>query len=103
MRSLSSFPILIAARALQGFGAAGIMSVNPALVRFIYPSHLLGRLRQKCVGCRHLIGRWSNGCRGYSLDCVLAMAFPRLPTKSASCSDAMSAMHSDFKPAMIPI
>lgn len=38
-----SFPVLIAARALQGFGAAGIMSVNPALVRFIYPSHLLGR------------------------------------------------------------
>ena len=27
----------------------------------------------------------------------------RIPTKSASCSDAMSAMHSDFKPAMIPI
>lgn len=27
----------------------------------------------------------------------------RIPTKSASCSDVMSAMHSDFKPAMIPI
>jgi MFS transporter, DHA2 family, multidrug resistance protein len=38
-----SYPLLIAARFLQGFGAAGIMSVNPALVRFIYPSHLLGR------------------------------------------------------------
>ncbi len=37
-----SFEALIAARVLQGFGAAGIMSVNPALVRFIYPSHLLG-------------------------------------------------------------
>ncbi|MET0429578.1 MAG: MFS transporter [Microvirga sp.] len=37
-----SFEALIAARVLQGFGAAGIMSVNPALVRFIYPSRLLG-------------------------------------------------------------
>jgi hypothetical protein len=27
----------------------------------------------------------------------------RIPMKSASCSDAMSAMYSDFKPAMIPI
>jgi DHA2 family multidrug resistance protein-like MFS transporter len=38
-----SFPMLIAARVLQGLGAAGIMSVNIALVRFIYPSKLLGR------------------------------------------------------------
>jgi MFS transporter, DHA2 family, multidrug resistance protein len=38
-----SFPILIAARILQGLGAAGIMSINPALVRFIYPANLLGR------------------------------------------------------------
>jgi DHA2 family multidrug resistance protein-like MFS transporter len=34
---------LTAARVLQGFGAAGIMSVNAALVRFIYPRNLLGR------------------------------------------------------------
>jgi DHA2 family multidrug resistance protein-like MFS transporter len=38
-----SLPMLITARALQGFGAAGIMSVNSALVRYIYPPHLLGR------------------------------------------------------------
>ncbi|SDG72811.1 MFS transporter [Propionivibrio dicarboxylicus] len=38
-----SLPVLVAARALQGLGAAGIMSVNPALVRLIYPRHLLGR------------------------------------------------------------
>lgn len=31
------------ARVLQGFGAAGIMSVNGALVRFTYPQRLLGR------------------------------------------------------------
>ena len=36
-------PSLIAARIVQGLGAAGIMSVNTALVRFIYPHRLLGR------------------------------------------------------------
>jgi DHA2 family multidrug resistance protein-like MFS transporter len=31
------------ARAIQGLGAAGIMSVNAALVRFTYPQSMLGR------------------------------------------------------------
>src|SRR5439155_22035471 len=35
--------LLALARVLQGFGAAGIMSVNTALIRFIYPQRLLGR------------------------------------------------------------
>jgi len=35
--------LLTIARIVQGFGAAGIMSVNMALVRFIYPRDLLGR------------------------------------------------------------
>ncbi|MFP5406912.1 MAG: MFS transporter, partial [Gammaproteobacteria bacterium] len=39
----SSLGMLIAARAVQGLGAAGIMSVNSALVRLIYPRALLGR------------------------------------------------------------
>ena len=39
----TSLPALIAARALQGLGAAGIMSVNAAMVRLIYPRSLLGR------------------------------------------------------------
>jgi DHA2 family multidrug resistance protein-like MFS transporter len=34
---------LTIARVIQGFGAAGIMSVNGALVRFIYPRRWLGR------------------------------------------------------------
>jgi DHA2 family multidrug resistance protein-like MFS transporter len=34
---------LAGARAVQGLGAAGIMSVNGALVRFTYPQRLLGR------------------------------------------------------------
>ena len=38
-----SLPMLTAARTLQGFGAAGVMSVNGGLVRFIYPHRLLGR------------------------------------------------------------
>ena len=38
-----SMPALIAWRAVQGMGAAGIMGVNAALVRLTYPRHLLGR------------------------------------------------------------
>lgn len=38
-----SLAALTAARVLQGVGAAGIMSVNAALVRFIYPRRQLGR------------------------------------------------------------
>jgi MFS transporter, DHA2 family, multidrug resistance protein len=38
-----SLPMLTVARIVQGFGAAGIMSVNTALVRFIYPRAQLGR------------------------------------------------------------
>ncbi len=38
-----SLPVLTVARALQGLGAAGVMSVNGGLIRFIWPSRLLGR------------------------------------------------------------
>jgi DHA2 family multidrug resistance protein-like MFS transporter len=38
-----TLPLLVAGRVLQGFGAAGIMSVNTALVRFIVPRAHLGR------------------------------------------------------------
>ncbi len=38
-----SLPMLIAGRVLQGFGGAGIMSVNGALIRFIFPRAQLGR------------------------------------------------------------
>ena len=38
-----SLPSLLVARTLQGLGASGIMSVNGALVRFIYPNRLFGR------------------------------------------------------------
>jgi MFS transporter, DHA2 family, multidrug resistance protein len=39
----TSLTSLTIARIIQGFGAAGIMSVNGALVRFIYPRRWLGR------------------------------------------------------------
>ncbi len=38
-----SLPTLVVARVLQGLGGAAIMSVNAALVRFIYPARMLGR------------------------------------------------------------
>ncbi|WP_206953400.1 MFS transporter [Trinickia acidisoli] len=39
----NSLPELALVRVVQGFGAAGIMSVNTALVRTIYPANMLGR------------------------------------------------------------
>ncbi len=39
----TTMPMLIFARLAQGFGAAGLMSVNPALMRFIFPRSELGR------------------------------------------------------------
>ena len=38
-----SLPTLTAARVLQGLGASGMMSVNTALVRFVFPRRMLGR------------------------------------------------------------
>lgn len=38
-----SLPTLVAARVLQGIGASALMAVNIALIRFIYPTHQLGR------------------------------------------------------------
>jgi len=39
----TSLPMLAGARAVQGLGAAGMMSVNSALVRLTFPSRMLGR------------------------------------------------------------
>jgi MFS transporter, DHA2 family, multidrug resistance protein len=38
-----SLPTLLIARVLQGLGASGLMSVNSALIRFVYPYRMLGR------------------------------------------------------------
>ena len=37
------YPMLVAGRIVQGLGAAGIMSVNIALIRFLYPQSRLGQ------------------------------------------------------------
>src|SRR5271166_4812417 len=47
-----SLTTLVASRILQGFGGAGIMSVNTALLRFIYPADQLGR----GIGINALVG-----------------------------------------------
>lgn len=39
----TSLPMLVASRLAQGLGAASIMAVHAALLRFIYPRHQLGR------------------------------------------------------------
>jgi DHA2 family multidrug resistance protein-like MFS transporter len=54
-----SLPVLVAARALQGLGAAAMMSVNIALVRQIYPPQQLGRgvgLNALVVGVSFAVG-----------------------------------------------
>jgi DHA2 family multidrug resistance protein-like MFS transporter len=38
-----SLPTLVTARVLQGAGASALMSINVALLRYIYPTRLLGR------------------------------------------------------------
>jgi DHA2 family multidrug resistance protein-like MFS transporter len=38
-----SLPSLLVARTLQGLGASGLMSVNTALVRYVYPRRMQGR------------------------------------------------------------
>jgi DHA2 family multidrug resistance protein-like MFS transporter len=50
---------LVAARICQGLGAAGMMSVNTALVRFIYPRRLIGQgvgINAMVVACSAVIG-----------------------------------------------
>jgi len=66
----SSFPILIAARVLQGFGAAGIMSVNGALIRFIYPRRWLGR----GVGLNATVGSIASAVGPSVAAAILAVA-----------------------------
>jgi MFS transporter, DHA2 family, multidrug resistance protein len=55
----TSLPALTAARVLQGFGAAGIMSVNTAMIRFIHPRNELGRgigINTMIVGASSAVG-----------------------------------------------
>jgi DHA2 family multidrug resistance protein-like MFS transporter len=54
-----SLTTLIVGRVAQGIGASGVMSVSPALVRFIYPKRMFGRgigLNVLTVGVSSVIG-----------------------------------------------
>ncbi|MDE2145691.1 MAG: MFS transporter [Burkholderiales bacterium] len=54
-----SLPVLSAARAFQGMGAAGMFAINAALVRAIYPRRMLGRgiaLNSAVVGIASVAG-----------------------------------------------
>jgi len=65
-----TMPQLVAARVIQGFGAAGVMSVNTALIRFIYPSSQLGR----GVGYNALIGSTTSALGPSIASAILAVA-----------------------------
>ena len=55
----STLPALAAARALQGIGASGVMSVNIALIRLVFPATRLGRgvgLNALVVGVSFALG-----------------------------------------------
>ncbi len=62
----SSLATLAIARVVQGFGAAGVMSVNTALVRMIYPPTQLGRgvaINAMVVAVSSAVGpRWPRAC-----------------------------------------
>jgi MFS transporter, DHA2 family, multidrug resistance protein len=66
----SSLLTLTLARVLQGFGAAGIMSVNSALIRFIYPRRWLGR----GVGLNATIGSIASALGPTVAAAILAVA-----------------------------
>ncbi len=54
-----SLPTLVGARALQGLGASMLMSQNTALIRFVYPSRMLGHglgMNALVVGVAFTIG-----------------------------------------------
>ncbi|WP_323119822.1 MFS transporter [Burkholderia alba] len=56
---VSTLPMLTAARVVQGLGASAIMSVNTALIRYLYPPHRLGRgvgLNALIVGVSFAVG-----------------------------------------------
>ena len=66
----SSLSTLIVARMLQGLGAAGIMSVNSALIRFIYPRRWLGR----GVGLNATVGSIASALGPSVASVILAVA-----------------------------
>lgn len=66
-----NLPMLIAARIAQGIGASGVMSVNSALLRYIYPRRTLGR----GFGYNAMIGS-ATGALGPSIASVVLAVAP---------------------------
>jgi DHA2 family multidrug resistance protein-like MFS transporter len=65
-----TLPMLTAARIVQGFGAAGVMSVNTALVRFIYPRRLVGQ----GLGINAMVGSVSSAVGPTVASAILSVA-----------------------------
>jgi DHA2 family multidrug resistance protein-like MFS transporter len=65
-----SLPTLALARVFQGFGAAGIMSVNGALVRTIYPRVWIGR----GIGINATIGSIASAAGPTAASAILSVA-----------------------------
>ncbi|WP_428375575.1 MFS transporter [Lichenicoccus sp.] len=61
---------LALARVLQGFGAAGVMSVNGALIRFIFPHRMLGR----AVGYNTMVVAISSAAGPTAAAAILSVA-----------------------------
>jgi DHA2 family multidrug resistance protein-like MFS transporter len=105
-----TLPTLAGARVLQGLGASGIMSVNAALLRQLYPPHRLGRgvgLNALVVGFGFAVGPsvaslvlsvaswpWLFGINVPLGIIALAVAIPSLPTSERGSHgfDAVAAL-----------
>lgn len=66
----TSLASLTAARIVQGLGAAGLMSVNVALLRFIYPRNWIGR----GVGINAMVGSVSSALGPTAASLILSVA-----------------------------
>ncbi len=65
-----SLLLLTLARVLQGLGAAGMLSVNVALVRFVYPRHRLGR----GIGINAMVGSAATAVGPTVASAILSVA-----------------------------
>jgi DHA2 family multidrug resistance protein-like MFS transporter len=65
-----SLMVLTVSRAFQGFGAAGMLSVNLALVRFVFPRHKLG----SGVGLNVMIGSTTSAIGPTVASAILSVA-----------------------------
>ena len=74
-----SFPMILAARALQGIGAACIMGVNIALTRLIYPREILGRgmaLNTMVIAVATASGPTLVSCRHFGIQAAARESAP---------------------------